>query len=291
MLVYLVISVLLCDMNTTLSHYVNKKYFSTINRENSYWAGFIAADGHLKKYDLHIGLTRSDHLHLEKFKNAIQFDGIIFQREQYNETYNKIYYSSHLVVNGDYGKLNDDLFYNFNIPRGNKSLILTPPIKLIQEDEIRFFIRGYMDGDGCIHKRKDNIYDLTFCGTKEILLWIKNQFVKFVNTGHKSSIITSGNIFQIHFVGYKTKLILDWLYKDSNNELRLERKHDLYLDVCVIYKNGPRTTVSGYTNITWHPQSQKFRLRITIDGKRKSFGLFASKEEALIKYKEVIGAS
>ena len=52
----------------------DKQFFNKIdNEEKSYWAGFIAADGNIRKdfLKMRIELNIKDYSHLEKFKKSI----------------------------------------------------------------------------------------------------------------------------------------------------------------------------------------------------------------------------
>lgn len=53
----------------------NKQFFNNINtEEKAYWAGFIAADGNVRKdfLKMRIELNIQDYGHLEKFKNSLE---------------------------------------------------------------------------------------------------------------------------------------------------------------------------------------------------------------------------
>jgi hypothetical protein len=60
------------------SYNLNTAYFSEPTIRNSYWAGFIAADGCLtRKGALRIALSIKDREHLEKLKSELNFSGPI----------------------------------------------------------------------------------------------------------------------------------------------------------------------------------------------------------------------
>ncbi len=159
-------------MTTRYSH--NKNYFTVPNVENSYWAGFLAADGCIthdrKRPKLSIGLSRKDDDHLELFKGAIQYTGMV--KYYTAKCDNKVYPTAHLALCG-VDQVASDLKQNFCItPR--KSLTLQPPLQLDNLRHIIAFIAGYIDGDGSIYTPSDRHCDtsISLVGTKDILQWI-----------------------------------------------------------------------------------------------------------------------
>ena len=165
------------------SIFFDDNFFSTPNKLNCYWAGFIAADGnieerkHRKSNRLSITLSEKDHEHLKRFKNDIGYEGTI-----------KKYKSKRTIIKGKKydrkptvsirltsQKLIDDLKKNFNIiPR--KTFILEPP-NITDLDLIFCYIIGYIDGDGHITKRKrDGSLIVGALGTEELMLWIRRSF-------------------------------------------------------------------------------------------------------------------
>lgn len=191
---------------------LNHQYFTIQNEENCYWAGFIAADGFLpkNKYQVVISLASKDREHLEKFKFCLQFDGDVIDRE-----YSYCSFSSILIPSK---QIYDDLNNNFNITP-QKSLTLCPP-KLNCEDHIRSFIRGYFDGDGCLST------NVSFAGTKQVLVWIQDQLLRYIPNIHYNKICEHGNIFTLNYGGRLQKIkILNWMYDRSNPSVRLGRKY------------------------------------------------------------------
>lgn len=49
----------------------------------------------------------------------------------------------------------------------------------------------------------------------------------------------------------------------------------------------PITNSSGYKNVSWDSSTKKWRVRLTVDGKGKQFGLFSDIEEANLKAIEI----
>lgn len=211
---------------------VNNEFFSIPNNLNSYWAGFIAADGYIRSNVNNVGITLSkkDRSHLEKFKVDSECENEIKDRESLNKaignyTYEKTEHST-LEICG-VSKWIDDLNTNFNVVK-KKSLILQPPQKLSNDQELSF-IKGLIDGDGTIGLTENGRIYFSICGTKEILEWIKSKFDIMVPPleKHLSAVRmrkdrTLNNHAEYKITGFRVLAILKKLRKMKTPEL--ERK-------------------------------------------------------------------
>ena len=160
---------------------VDDYFFHIPNVINSYYAGFIAADGYIcsRKSELRtlkIGLSSKDTFWLEDFKNHLCSESPIKIRVQ-----KELYEIAEISITSK--QIIDDLHHHFNIcPR--KSLILEPP--LIDEKPLKYaFICGYIDGDGSIFLSDRNKINKTLCisilGTQKMCEWIKEVFNDITN--------------------------------------------------------------------------------------------------------------
>jgi len=159
---------------------IDFNFFEKINEINSYWAGFIAADGCIKtkRREIVIGISEKDKKHLELFSIYLKYNGSLIKvpKKKSKAINGKPINSGPSVRMELYGveRLINGLKKNFNI-EDRKSLILKPPVNL----KIKYalcYIAGYLDGDGHIHKykNKNNKYSVGFIGTFEVLNWIKS---------------------------------------------------------------------------------------------------------------------
>lgn len=155
---------------------VNKKYwcdegfFKIPNILNSYWAGFIAADGCICERDrsLICVMKLSDKFHLERFVQSIQYTGIIKENKSSGFT-SDLY--ARLVIHGIPSILRD-LDCNFNITP-HKTFTLRPPNLICLEHRAAYFA-GYIDGDGSIYIKNSNNQPTISVGGRKILLdWFK----------------------------------------------------------------------------------------------------------------------
>jgi len=150
----------------------NENYFDlSINKgDNLYWAGFVATDGCVDSYDLDIRekvlkfkLQNKDKAHVQKFMDALEFNAPIKQ----NKT------DGGWLFSISSNKLCNDLEKYFNIV-STKTYILKPP-KLYQKEDIKKFIIGCIDGDGCISKKNEKIGFSFISASEEFAVWVAQQ--------------------------------------------------------------------------------------------------------------------
>lgn len=202
----------------------NDSFFFKANNLNSYWAGFIAADGCIKMSKnrgpiLSIKLHQQDVNLLEEFKSQTKYTGNINYRD-YNNSYVDI------VIANSY-QWTSDLSINFNIiPK--KSLVLKPP--LISDVDLQLqFIIGLIDGDGSIFFRqyKDNkkYLELSIYGTKEILIWCRDILYNLENDRYKKLSINNikKHCYSLHYRKNRAYSLLKKL-EAVKTPFRLERK-------------------------------------------------------------------
>ena len=191
--------------------------------------GFLYADGcnfintnknGKTKYATKISLQQSDKEHIQKFLNSVQSNTTI--KDRYITFNNKKFMSSDASICNKQFCL--DLERLGCTPR--KSLVLIFPNEdLLPKKYYRDFIRGYFDGDGCIHINKDkqNI-NWSLIGTQEFLSKISDILYDELNIdknvliqkkGNKAYCLSHGSLVDI-------EKIYNYLYKDCN--IYLKRK-------------------------------------------------------------------
>jgi hypothetical protein len=107
----------------------------------------------------------------------------------------------------------------------NKSLILKfPTFNQVPDNLIRHFIRGYFDGDGCIHiNLKERNVRLLFEGTEDFLMHIRDILYKNLNVKYAVVEKSQSKSYHINYGKYAdVELIYKYLYKDCN--IYLDRK-------------------------------------------------------------------
>lgn len=184
----------------------NDNFFSCLNINNSYWAGFIAADGYISIINsdnmfLSLMLSTKDLKHIELLNNCISPDKpIVFAKSNGFDVCSVKYQSKNIVR---------DLTNNFNITE-RKSLTLEPP-NIIDTNLIDSFIIGYIDGDGCI-MLKDKYTQIQIVGTKEMLLWIKNRCCVILDK-KRGSISKKNNHYVLTYASKSAKDLIRYFYK------------------------------------------------------------------------------
>lgn len=200
--------------------------FSAIDSPaKAYWLGFLAADGCVSKTKhrnvVSLGLNPTDSAHVEKFLHFLGSDQPIEFCNKKISPYCRVTVSS--------AKLVADLGRHGIVPR--KSLILTFSGNL-DPAFYNHYIRGYFDGDGCIiaKRRKDNDWAHTYfsiAGTKSFLGRVAEVLSK--NTGVSVSMRSYKSIHILEISARKKiEGVMEWLYVDSDEATRLDRKYERY---------------------------------------------------------------
>lgn len=219
----------------------NEKYFEKIDSEHkAYWLGFLYADGYvepiyrkdkIKGFRIEIGLSEIDRYLLEAFASDIETNAKI--TDKINTANGKEYRSCRLRVNNT--KMCRDLMALGCTTK--KSLTLTfPSCNILPREYIRHFIRGYFDGDGCVHYKERCVIDnrnnkkynrtdllVAIVGTKDFLIELskvleqENIYFRFNKYGH------CGQSFEIR-LNKRNELFAFYNYLYSDATIFLERK-------------------------------------------------------------------
>jgi len=201
----------------------NEFYFNKIDTpEKAYWLGFLYADGcvHSDSYEISMNIT--DKEHVEKFQKAIGAINhkITITNDKRWENAKTLYQFSIRDK-----QLHEDLTKWGCIPQ--KSLKIDK-IPNIPRDFVSHFIRGYFDGDGSLHYLKGtNNYRISFIGTQSFLMDTQKELQTNVSLYFGSS----GKAYALQISGRKQiERILNYIYQDSTEQIRLDRKYQTYLD-------------------------------------------------------------
>lgn len=201
-------------------------YFDQYTKETCYWAGVLAADGCVRSDRAGVDLVfhKNDYYHLINYSNAIGLNSLPTKDKN----------AFRVQISGKWFK--ESLYEKFSITE-RKSLSLEFP-KQIPEEFHQHFIRGYFDGDGsiCKHSKNGLVY-INFVGSWKMIPKI-NEILK-INVNYNlrnkkplAAIVNRDKYCSLHFSGKNAKSILDWLYKDTDDKIRLKRKYDKYVLWC-----------------------------------------------------------
>ena len=202
---------------TTERNPLIKNIFHTIDtEEKAYWLGFLYADGYISKYNqIEVSLALEDIEHLQKLKTFVNTNTKIITDDHRC----RLLFCSKEMVN-DLAKLGCI---------NNKSLILTfPTEQQVPDYLLRHFLRGYVDGDGCLcYTEKTRQFSIT--STKDFLNgmlertgWDKN----------KCNYYSSGKAISWRCWTEKITEYLNYLY--SNCTIYLNRKYIKYKQLTAV---------------------------------------------------------
>ncbi len=183
----------------------NEKFFVKSNIINSYWAGFIAADGCIfsKRNMLCITLSEKDIDHLVRFRKDIDSNHRI-------RTFSS---NSSYLIGGKYSEIKiysvpnmlTDLSSVFNI-HDRKTKNLLPPLDLKGDNKISY-IRGLIDGDGWVFKSNKTLH-VGCSGRENVLQWMSSTLSNDLGIHMPSVRRTShGDCFQLVVSGTKANLV------------------------------------------------------------------------------------
>lgn len=211
---------------------INDNFFEVPNLINSYWAGFIAADGNISKdyKQLSFGLALKDKIILENMIKDMESNYVI--RDYKSHEYDCV------AITITSSKICNDLLVNFNIT-DNKSLTLIHPN--LSNNLIDAFIIGYIDGDGMIglyDAEKQKSLKLSLLGTLSLCNWIKERF-SLLYSKEIGTIFNdkkhNENTFSYTLSDKSARFIYEYLYKIPVP--KLERKWNKEkLEHCINYK-------------------------------------------------------
>lgn len=217
--------------NRRASKSFNIHYFDEIDtEEKAYWLGFLFADGaitqHNKSYSIELSLKLDDKEHVKKFSTALGKNCIN----------NCSTYRSRCIIGSK---------HMFNILESygctqRKSLTLKFPNLNIFKNEnlIRHFIRGYVEGDGCLSFCDKNHTQaiISILGTKNFLNGIQQCYKsKYkLSTNSKTQEITK----ILSYSGSTAYKFAKWLYDGAT--IYLDRKYLRYKEYCRLYEKSNR---------------------------------------------------
>lgn len=223
---------------------VNENYFEEIDtEEKAYWLGFLYADGCVTQATqlskrLQVNLSIKDKEHLQLLKDSLDSTAKI--REFLNDSSKQGFGKSeqcNLTINSN--KLCNDLINKGCIP--NKTN--TANIPNIDKMQLKYFIRGLIDGDGSFTKspRKDcSGYRVQFelVGNSLNLIEFVRDF--FLDNGINTNIYLRKTNNTKRLITSSTKEIskmFELLYKDS--KIHLQRKYNKSKEIYNLSRPNP----------------------------------------------------
>ena len=223
----------------------NDHYFKTWSIEMAYVLGLLAADGHVTvtkrgQHIVVINLKESDRELIDRIKQFLAYPGPIHLQPKSNgETQAVLRMTSKEMVN-DLKSLG---------LHQNKTYDLKWP-EAIPEDLVAHFVRGYFDGDGCVHYQNTKFkFICNMVGTNDLLKGIKQAF-ELHRGSPEGHIQPAGAVAVLYYHGrFMTRAFLDWIYQDSTPETRLSRKYNIYQKF--LEDHGDEEKLPNNSTINW----------------------------------------
>lgn len=213
--------------NLSIPNYHNLlKFDNTVfdkidTEEKAYWLGFLYADGsiHSTSNIVSLSLAIKDIDHMKKFNSFLKNkkDIIVFNSKCNGKEYASVKVS---VCNKHF---KERLIQLGCLPC--KSLLLSfPSIDIFENKELVYdFIRGYIDGDGCITFTKSGRMEISILGTEDMLNGIKRYFPDKFKSIRKIK-NRKNDIFVISNCCDKADYVANKLYKNAT--IYLDRKYN-----------------------------------------------------------------
>ena len=169
-------------------HALAEDYFRTMSEHSAYILGLMVADGCIR--------VRRDFLYTIQFTSK-DIELVDYVRRQWKSTA-KIYEHSsrgthNLQVHSK--MMVNDLAALYVVPRKTFKTQYPP----IASNLDRHFIRGVLDGDGCVHIRKDGGIQIIFYGTKQLLDSIADRFSAIGLNSKQSHESIGNNTFRLSY--------------------------------------------------------------------------------------------
>lgn len=208
-----------------LSQYKQYKYnydrnkFQTIEtEEDAYWLGFITADGYLNEDRgfLSIKLQASDENHLQKFLNFLNAKEVQIKDDKGGSGQ-----IVKVVTLNSRELINNLTKYGLEQGKSGKEKYISLPLCLQKH-----YIRGLIDGDGCLHDGDIPMFDLV--GSKELV----QNVVNFINENivdlelnKHGRVYSHGTIYRMRLNKKETVYkCFQYFYESAN--IYLDRKYN-----------------------------------------------------------------
>lgn len=211
----------------------NSNYFEDIDsREKAYWLGIMYSDGCVCQRangSYSISLEMIDKEHIEKFRDALGASNhkiLTTIRQNFDNA--KPAYSIYIYDN----KMATDLIKLGCVPKKSYCLSSIPDIP---KEFIYDFIRGFIDGDGCIcYSSSTDLYVFKLVGASPLFL---KEIMKILEIDKLSLNKCSKTSYQV-MSGKRDDIyrILTNVYENSMEATRLDRKYNKYQEFLQWYE-------------------------------------------------------
>jgi hypothetical protein len=221
-----------------IKYQINRDFFKVWTPQMAYVLGFISADGSLEDASYlrgkYLRICSSDVEIIEKIRTTmnsahkivtIKPKDFLFRGKKYipKEKY-MLRIGSHEIYN--------DLIKLGITPHKSKTIQFPD----VPTESLSYFIRGYLDGDGCInlYNRKKRL-SVTFTSGSENFLWRLSEVISSALGIKRHNVFNNHWAFQVKYSTKEAVPLLKYCYSDTGDGLYLERKYNKFLDFFRLY--------------------------------------------------------
>lgn len=207
---------------------INFEFFKTDTEEYWYFLGLISSDGYISDNNIELCLNKKDEHILIKLRDIICPNKPLY--------YKKATHSVKFVICNKV--LCKELKEKLNMTTNKKHTKIRFP--KVPKEYLKDYIRGLIDGDGCIDTtksyNKNKVYivpRLRILSNREFLLEMLKEIKKNINN-NTNAVNKKGaeNVWYVTFNFETAKEILKWCYLNCN--ICLNRKYKKFEEVCEI---------------------------------------------------------
>lgn len=227
------------------------------NEETAYWLGFLYADGYAGIRGLRLSLGRRDIEQLKRFRKFMKSECKFYSGPR---RYDACIWSE---------SLSKKMRKLGIVPRRGKFHSLTKP--QLPENLKRHFIRGLVDGDGCIAKDERVI----ILGKMDVLSWIMDIFHNELGI-NRTKFRKRRGTYEISFGGREQAWkIIGYLYIGAT--IFMERKFEK-IRKWKFPNRSPKS--SKYIGVTLFKRTGRWMARVKHKGEQFYIGYFDDEDEA-----------
>lgn len=213
---------------TSRKYTIDENYFKHIDTQfKAYYLGLVFADGSLSRNCIDITLNEKDKQILEDISKIIYGTIVLSDRkEKIFKREGKIYIAKAQKRFLITSKTIVEHLKKYGLTE-NKTFTIRMP--QLNEELIRHFIRGYLDGDGCIFVDKNNSNHYVSITSNNLFCNDIKNVINKLNITSKVK-LRKNKIFAFYIYGKKQILtFLKWIYDDSS--IKLNRKYEKYIQL------------------------------------------------------------
>lgn len=219
----------------------DESFFMRQTPNMAYMLGWLAADGNVSdRNEIKILLKATDIVMLRNLASMINLTNKISESSYFDQRTQKVYHKASFCFTSEV--VVTELAKYGIVPR--KSLILSYPQCLESDDIRRHFIRGYLDGDGCIQRMGNRDSSVSFVGSPVFVEELQRDINRMLQWQVKGTVQHRHNCSTLKYGGNRSALhLLSWLYADTTPQTRLERKYIMYLDLLSMFSKRKKAVL------------------------------------------------